>query len=345
VIEQSGEDVNEFSFAEGFELLASNIEGFVHGNKEAVHLALICLFAEGHLLIEGMPGVAKTSLAKAIARSIDADRKRIQFTPDLLPSDVTGGRVFRQDSGTFRFEPGPVFTNILLADEINRSSPRTQSALLEVMAERQVTVDGTTYGVADPFMCIATQNPIEHRGTFPLPEAQIDRFMMKVTMKPPVHSAELLVLDGGINRRTPETELDPVLSLDEVRLMIAEARKVHVAVAVMEYILRIVEATRAQPAVIEAGVSPRAGIALAVAAQAHAKSQKRDFVSGDDIKVVACPVLRHRLLLSRGAAEQDPDTIIKSLIASIAAPSLEEAARERKQEKKPEPVREPVPRA
>lgn len=177
--------MRDFSFADGFGRLTRNIEGFVHGNSEEIRLALICLFAEGHLLIEGVPGVAKTSLAKAIARSIAADQKRIQFTPDLLPSDVTGGRVFQQDTGTFRFEPGPVFTNILLADEINRSSPRTQSALLEVMAERQVTVDGTTYGVGQPFLCVATQNPVEHRGTFPLPEAQIDRFMMKVTMKPP----------------------------------------------------------------------------------------------------------------------------------------------------------------
>jgi MoxR-like ATPase len=341
-----GRTVQDLSFVDGFGRLTRNIEGFVHGNGEAVRLALICLFAEGHLLIEGVPGVAKTSLAKAVARSIAADGKRIQFTPDLLPSDVTGGRVWRQDSGTFRFEPGPVFTNILLADEINRSSPRTQSALLEVMAERQVTVDGTTYGVAQPFMCIATQNPIEHRGTFPLPEAQIDRFMMKVTMKPPARSAELLVIDGGLKRRTPETAVEPVLTLGEVARMIAEVREVHVTVAVMEYILDIVEATRTQSADIEAGASPRAGIALALAAQAHAKSRGRDFVCGDDVKAVARPVLRHRLLLSRAAA-RDPDVIITSLIEAIPAPGHDAAAREDKQrpsEPAPTPVapREPV---
>jgi MoxR-like ATPase len=350
--------VQELSFADGFGLLTRNIEGFVRGNGEVVRLALVCLFAEGHLLIEGAPGVAKTSLAKAIARSIAADRRRIQFTPDLLPWDVTGGRVFRQDSGTFRFEPGPVFTNILLADEINRSSPRTQSALLEVMAERQVTVDGTTYGVAEPFMCIATQNPIEHRGTFPLPEAQIDRFMMKVTMKPPQHSAELQVLEGGIKRRTPES-VKPVLTVDQVRKMIAEVREVHVTVTVLEYILAVIEATRRESADLEAGVSPRAGIALALAAQAHAKSDGRDFVCGDDVKKVACPVLRHRLLLRRGSAGPDPDTIIEGLIEEISAPSQDEAAREAKRERAAElapepasepghpsePIREPVPGA
>jgi MoxR-like ATPase len=295
------------SFADSFNELQRNIEGFVQGNSEVVRLALVCLFAEGHLLIEGPPGVAKTSLAKTIARSIGGVRQnRIQFTPDLLPSDVTGGRIFRQDSGTFFFEEGPVFTNILLADEINRASPRTQSALLEVMAERQVTVDGVTHAVAGPFMCIATQNPIEHRGTFPLPEAQIDRFMMKLTMGPPGTGDERTVIKDALEGRTPETAVQPKMDIEQVRKMIRQVRDVPVKDAfknaVMDYILLIVAASRRKSPDIMAGVSPRGAIALAAAARAYAMSGGRTYVRPDDVKAVARPVLRHRLTLRGRAA-------------------------------------------
>ncbi len=330
------------SFVEGFDKLADNVEKFVLGNHETVRMALLCLFAEGHLLIEGVPGVAKTSLAKAIARSIDADHSRIQFTPDLLPADVTGGRIYRQDTGGFRFEPGPVFTHVLLADEINRSSPRTQSALLEVMAERQVTVDGRTFGVPEPFLCIATQNPIEHRGTFPLPEAQIDRFMMKITMLPPEPAAELKVLRGGIDRKTPES-LAAALTLDQVKDMIEQVRAVEVSDAVLAYILALVTATRDPAAELEAGLSPRAGIALALAAQAHAKAEGRDYTCGDDVKKVAPPVLRHRLQPVPGAAERDPDAVIAKLLHTLPAPDHQAGARETKQDPGPAAAPTPVP--
>jgi MoxR-like ATPase len=330
----------EISVFDGFEKLTGTIETFIHGNTEVVRLALVCLFAEGHLLIEGVPGVAKTSLAKAIARSIskDGDKraqfKRIQFTPDLLPSDVTGASIFLQDSGRFRFDPGPVFTNILLADEINRASPRTQSALLEVMAERQVTVDGETYEVPRPFMCIATQNPVEHRGTFPLPEAQIDRFMMKVTMKPPGRAEELKVLYDGLQRLTPETAVGQEMDIAQVGQMIQQVRNVLVKPVVQHYIVDIVAATRTaaleESPDIVAGVSPRAGIALALAAQAYAASDGRTWAGPDDVKAVAYPVLRHRLVLSRSAADRrmDPDTVIRNLLGGVTAPSKAEAALE-----------------
>jgi MoxR-like ATPase len=318
-------------FGDSFKRLTDNIEVFIHGNSDVVRLALVCLFAEGHLLIEGVPGVAKTSLAKAIARSVrGAEQKRIQFTPDLLPSDVTGARIFRPDSGTFIFDKGPVFTNILLADEINRASPRTQSALLEVMAERQVSVDGQTHEVAAPFMCIATQNPIEHRGTFPLPEAQIDRFMMKVTMKPPGRTEELKVLDDGLRRLTPDSAIRPELDLKQVTKMIAEVREVVVRQAIRHYIIDIVAATRLESPEIAMGASPRAGIALALAAQAYAASFGRNYVGPDDVKAVAYPVLRHRLMLARSAIDQnvDPDSVIRSLLAGVRAPRPAEAVRE-----------------
>lgn len=314
------------AFKDGFDTLAATIEQFIQGNDRVVRLALVCLFAEGHLLIEGPPGVAKTSLAKAIAQSIKgASHKRIQFTPDLLPADVTGSRIYRQDSGTFPFEEGPVFTNILIADEINRASPRTQSALLEVMAERQVTVDGETHPVAPPFMCIATQNPVEYRGTFPLPEAQIDRFMMKVTMGTPDRDAELRVLDGGLARQTPTTAIKPdsQLGIGQIKAMIDQVRDVYVDDSVKGYILDIVAATRAKSSdEVVTGVSPRAAIALALAAQAHAASVGRDFVAPDDVKAVATHVLAHRLVLSHTSAERGvaAESVIASLLKRVRAP-------------------------
>jgi len=318
--------VTPSEFKAGFDMLALAIETFIQGNAEVVRRALVCLFAEGHLLIEGPPGVAKTSLARAIAASIKgADAKRIQFTPDLLPSDITGTRVYRQDQGAYPFEPGPVFTNILIADEINRASPRTQSALLEAMGERQVTVDGQTHKVESPFLCVATQNPLEYRGTFPLPEAQLDRFMMKVTMKPPTLEAELEVLRGGLDRSTPESRITAEIErqriaevkLDQVTEMIDWIpARVHVAPAIEDYVLRIVTRTRGQQD-IAPGVSPRAAIALALAARARAASEGRDYTDPDDVKKLAGPVLAHRLVVSRAAA--DPQASAESVLAGLLA--------------------------
>lgn len=319
----------DLSFHDGFEKMSDAITKFIRGNDEVVRLALVCLFAGGHLLIEGVPGVAKTSLAKAIARSVrGADQKRIQFTPDLLPSDVTGALVFQQRTGDFEFRAGPVFTNILLADEVNRASPRTQSALLEVMAEGQVTPDGRPKKVPDPFMCIATQNPVEHRGTFPLPEAQIDRFMMKVTMEPPGTDDELLVLDDGLGRRTAEA-VEPALDIEQVIRMIRRVQDVDVVPDVRRYIVDIVAATRRPSPDLVTGVSPRATIALGLAAQAYAASHKRDYVSPDDVKILAPPVLRHRLVLSRPALDQgiQPDTVVERLLSTVRAPSMTKAAK------------------
>ena len=296
-----GESVQE-SFAAGFERLADNVGLFIHGKKEVVRLALVCLFAEGHLLIEGVPGVAKTSLAKAIAYSIDdMVQGRIQFTPDLLPSDVTGSRVFRQRSDEFVFEEGPVFSNILLGDEINRAAPKTQSALLEVMAERQVTTDGRTRPVPVPFMCIATQNPIEHQGTYPLPEAQIDRFMMMLRMDYPDGADEVRVVADGAARRTPNAVVPRVMGREQVLRMIGEARAVHVAAPLLEYIVAVTAATRRDPARIRLGASPRGSVALANAAQAYAAAGDRSYATAQDVKAVAVAVLGHRLLLTSDA--------------------------------------------
>jgi MoxR-like ATPase len=290
-------------FAATFDLLTGNIEKFIRGKDTVVRLALVCLLAEGHLLIEDVPGVAKTSLARALASSVDGlTLRRVQFTPDLLPSDITGSSVYRQDIGRFVFEPGPIFCHVLLGDEINRASPRTQSALLEVMAERQVTVDGRTYGVDTPFICIATQNPIEMQGTYPLPEAQIDRFMMRLRMGYPTPLDEETVIATGLARMSPSA-LAPVVTLDQVRRMIAYVRTVRVAPELQAYIVDIVTRTRADPDRISLGVSPRGGVALALAAQAHAASVGRDYTIDDDVKAVAVQVLSHRLRLTAGARE------------------------------------------
>ena len=304
------------SFQDRFRVLADNIGKFIKGKPDAVTLALVCLFAEGHLLIEGVPGVAKTSLAKAIAQSIrGAEVKRIQFTPDLLPSDVAGVQIYRPDDKAFEFVKGPVFANIVIADEINRASPKTQSALLEVMAERQVTVEGRTRPVPDPFLCIATQNPIEHHGTYALPEAQLDRFMMRISLGYPAEPEdEVEIVTGGIQRRTPKA-LPAVLKLEDLQDMIKIARHVHVSHKVQHYIVQIAKRTRERPDV-QLAVSPRGSIALATAAQAYAASRGQDFVIDDDVKAVAVPVLNHRLVLTPDARIRrvDPVAIIDELV-------------------------------
>jgi MoxR-like ATPase len=313
---------DEAIFQRRFQQVSRNIDDFIRGKPRQVHLALVCLFAQGHLLIEDVPGVAKTSLAKAIAQSVAGTTvKRIQFTPDLLPSDVTGVHVFDQAGGRFEFRQGPAFANILLGDEINRASPKTQSALLEVMAERQVTVDGEPRPVPFPFLCIATQNPLEHQGTFALPEAQLDRFMMRITIGYPDDiDDEVSIIADGIARRTPE-ELKSVMELDDLRLMIQAVQELHVSPELQRYVATITRATRGHPDV-KLGASPRGSIALANAAQAYAISMGRSFVTADDVKSVATPVLSHRLLLTAEARIQkrSPEAIVEEILASAPVP-------------------------
>jgi MoxR-like ATPase len=305
-----------------FQELSGNIESIIRGKPEVVRLVLVCMLAQGHLLIEDVPGVAKTSLAKALARSIDgASVRRVQFTPDLLPSDVTGVQIYVPASGSFEFRQGPVFANILIGDEINRASPKTQSALLEVMAERQVTVDGDTFAVPDPFLCIATQNPVEHLGTYSLPEAQLDRFLMRIPIGYPGEVAdEVTIVADGLARRRPE-ELSPVIELDELRKMIGVVRGLHVSEALQRYIVTITRATRRHPDV-RLGISPRGSIALATAAQAYAVAMGREFVTADDVKAVAVPVLNHRLILTAEARiqSQTAEAVVQDIVAGTAVP-------------------------
>jgi MoxR-like ATPase len=297
------------------------VETVIEGKPDVVRLALTVLLAEGHLLIEDVPGVGKTTLAKALAKSIDCSVRRIQFTPDLLPSDVTGVSVYNQESREFEFKPGAVFANILLGDEINRASPKTQSALLEAMEERQVTVDGTTYELGAPFMVIATQNPVEMEGTYPLPEAQRDRFMARVSMGYPDQKSELEMLEthGGVS---PIGDLQPVADARQVARMVAAVQGVHVAPGVRQYVVALANATR-DSAELRLGASPRATLQLVRAARAWAALDDRDYVTPDDIQRLAVPVLAHRLLTTGEAqiARRRPETIVADLVASLALPA------------------------
>ena len=308
------------SFGALFDALLANVEHVIQGKREPVRLALVCLFAEGHLLIEDVPGVGKTSMAKALARSIDGTWSRIQFTPDLLPSDVTGVSVWNRVANEFEFRPGGVFADVVLADEINRASPKTQSALLEAMEERQVTLDTQTYGLPRPFMVIATQNPIELEGTYPLPEAQLDRFLMRIQMGYPSHDAERAILDTRGSHASVE-ELAPVTSAAEIVAAASAVADIHVADNLKAYIVDLVTATR-QHRDLALGVSPRGALALQRAARALAASIGREYVVPDDIKRLAVAVLEHRLLLApdaqlRGAA---PGDVVRELLASVPVP-------------------------
>jgi MoxR-like ATPase len=282
--------------AANFDKIRENIQRVIEGKPEAVRLALIALLAEGHVLIEDVPGVGKTMLAKALARSIDCSVRRIQFTPDLLPSDVTGVSVFSQERGDFEFKPGAIFANIVVGDEINRASPKTQAALLESMEERQVTMDGVTYQLGVPFMVIATQNPIEHEGTYPLPEAQRDRFMLQLAIGYPTREAEVAILNThGQNQKV--SDLASVADAPAVAAMIASCKLVHVADSLKNYIVDLVRATR-EHADLALGASPRAALALLRASRASAAAAGRDYIVPDDIKNLITPVLAHRLIPS-----------------------------------------------
>ncbi|HEX6300071.1 MAG TPA: MoxR family ATPase [Acidimicrobiia bacterium] len=278
------------------------------------------MVSEGHVLIEDVPGVGKTQLAKSLARSIHGEFHRIQFTPDLLPSAVTGGSIWDRNAGRFDFKPGPIFANIVVGDEINRASPKTQSALLEAMEERQITSDGVTRALSPPFMVIATQNPLEHEGTYPLPEAQLDRFMMRVVIGYPSREKELEILDThGV--RSTFLDLDSVASLHEVQEMVDIARGVSVSSSVKNYIVDLVEGTRQHPDVM-LGASPRSALFLQRIARSRAAANGRDYVMPDDIKALASPVLEHRLALRPEAHMRGEtiESIIDDVIARIRVP-------------------------
>jgi MoxR-like ATPase len=307
-------------FAKTTEAIVSNIEKVIEGKTATIRLALAVLLAEGHLLIEDVPGVGKTKLAKALARSIHCTVRRIQFTPDLLPSDVTGVSVYNQENREFEFKPGAIFANIVVGDEINRASPKTQSALLECMEERQVTVDGTTYELQMPFMVIATQNPIEMEGTYPLPEAQRDRFTARIAMGYPDHAAELAMLDiHGAD--DPVIDLAAVADASIVRSLIETVRDVHVADVVKQYAVDLCNATRESPD-LRLGASPRATLQLLRTARAVAALEGRDYVVPDDLQTLAVPVLAHRIIPTAEAqlSRRTTDSIVADLVHRLPLP-------------------------
>jgi MoxR-like ATPase len=299
------------------ERVIANVERVIIGKHSEVRMALVALLCEGHILIEDVPGVGKTMLAKAMSKSIGCSFRRIQFTPDLLPSDVTGLSIFNQKSQEFEFRPGPIMAQVVLADEINRATPKTQSALLECMEERQATIDGVTYPMPSPFLVIATQNPIEYEGTFALPEAQLDRFMLRLRLGYPRAMEEIVILDEQ-KRLHPIEELGQVLSLEELRQMQSALKEIYVDQSVAEYIVRLVTATR-EHADIYLGASPRGSINLYRSSQALAALDGRDYVIPDDVKQLGVAVLAHRLIVKSQASlrEVDPDSIVREVLSEV----------------------------
>lgn len=302
--------------------IIANVERAIVGKRQQLILALVAWFSEGHILLEDVPGVAKTMLARALARSVGCQFKRVQCTPDLLPTDVTGASIFNPKTVEFEFRAGPIFTQILLADEINRTTPRTQAALLEAMAESRVTVDGVTHTLKPPFLVMATQNPVDHEGTFPLPEAQLDRFLMKFSLGYPAFDDELKMLDL-LQREHPLSQLEPVVSVDELLASQRAVRDVHVDPKVRQYLLQIVHLTRENED-LSLGGSPRASLALFRAAQAMAAVRGRNYVQPDDVKRIAQPVLTHRLILRPESRLRKVSTtqVVQDVIDEIAVPTL-----------------------
>lgn len=307
--------------AKMFSALVNNITINIKGKNPIIHLSCVCLFAGGHLLIEDVPGVGKTTLAKSLSESLGLVQSRIQFTPDLLPGDVIGTSIFNQEKNIFEFRPGPVFANILLADEINRASPKTQSALLESMEESNVTYDGVTHRLPNPHMVIATQNPIEIGGTYPLPESQLDRFMMSLSMGYPNAEDEALILQDASNKQ----KLSPILTKDDFFEIQNIAYSIHVSQIVVDYIVSLSQATRVNP-LISIGVSPRGSLALYNAAQVLALSLGRHYVIPDDVKALAPKIWEHRLILTPKAKLEGTKRIdiIQSTVSSIEVPTLKE---------------------
>jgi MoxR-like ATPase len=301
--------------------IVDSVELVIDGKREAVEMALTVILAEGHLLIEDVPGVGKTMLARALAKSLDCSVSRIQFTPDLLPSDITGVSIYNQAEREFEFKPGPVFANLVIGDEINRASPKTQSALLECMEEKQVTVDGTTYILATPFTVVATQNPIEMEGTYALPEAQRDRFMARISMGYPDATAEIAMLRSR-ETSSPLEDVVPVISSQKLTAMIDTARNVFVSQAVEQYVVRIAQATRTDSE-LRLGASPRATLQLVRAAKVRAALDGREFVLPDDVNAIVGPVLAHRLIAanrSGGVARASVAEIISRIVAHTPVP-------------------------
>lgn len=318
---ERSQPMSSADFAVATEAIVSNIEKVIEGKTATIRLALAVMLAEGHLLIEDVPGVGKTKLAKALARSIHCSVRRIQFTPDLLPSDVTGVSVYNQETREFEFKPGAIFANIVVGDEINRASPKTQSALLECMEERQVTVDGLTYELQAPFMVIATQNPIEMEGTYPLPEAQRDRFTARIAMGYPDAEAELAMLDVH-GAEDPILDLRPVSDAAAVRALIQTVREVHVADAVKQYAVNLCTATR-ESQDLRLGASPRATLQLLRTGRAVAALEGRDYVVPDDLQALAVPVLAHRIIPTAEAqlGRRTTDAIVADLVHRLPLPT------------------------
>ncbi len=300
--------------------VVENVERVIVGKHQEVEMALVAMLCRGHVLIEDVPGVGKTVLAKSLAKSIGCSFRRIQFTPDLLPSDVTGVSVFNQKTREFEFRPGPIMAQIVLVDEINRATPKTQSALLESMEERQVTVDDRTYKMPEPFLILATQNPIEYEGTFPLPEAQLDRFLMRISLGHPEPAEEIRILDAQQFIHPLET-IEQVVAAEELLAAQEEVKAIHVDPLIKEYIVSVVNATRDYPDVY-LGASPRGSLGLHKTGQALAAIRGRDYVVPDDIKVLAEPVLAHRLIVSPSARIKNVDTryVVQDILASVPVP-------------------------
>lgn len=308
-----------FQIAELAKKLRHNVSRVIVGKEQQIELILTAMLSGGHVLLEDVPGTGKTTMAKALSKSLSCGFARIQFTPDLLPSDVTGSRIYDQNSGSFTFIKGPAFTNILLADEINRATPRTQSALLECMEERQITEGGVTYSLQEPFLVIATQNPVESQGTFPLPEAQLDRFLIRLSLGYPSHEEAVQLLARFIDGK-PLEQISSVVTREELREAAALCGKCIVSEVVMDYMARLCEAAR-DPEKVRLGPSPRALLALMRASQAFAAIRGRDFVIPDDVKELAVPVLAHRILVRGVTYQNTAESFLRGLLEQVAAPT------------------------